>query len=555
MLQDAARLGGALVGLPVGLVAQGVARAISGSGAVLRLDYRAPAELVERAELVHRLRRAAVDPGVAGVVVRWSELPSSWAAAHDLREALGAVRAAGKGTWALLVSPSHVGLWLASAAEHLALVPTGEVLLLGLGAQVLFFRTALDRVGLEADLEAAGEYKAFGERFQRTHASPAHQENLQQLVDELQGHLVSELAASRGLDEAVVLRAMDAAPLAAARAREIGLVDSLAYPDQLEDDILSSRAGARFLDFSTWARVDAIREWAEERGHLGPTVAVVHLEGPIVVDERRRRTSIRSRKVVPVLRKLREDDGVAAVVLHVNSPGGSSLASDLIWREVEQLAAVKPVVASFEGVAASGGYYLSAPATEILARPGTLTGSIGVFGGKVVVREGLRRAGVAAQSFGTSDSATMFSPHARFTDRQRARFREMLDRTYDAFVERVATGRGRERDEVEPHCRGRVWTGVTARERGLVDGEGDLDAAILRAAELASLARGRVQRRDLLPSQDRSLVGRAMKASRSAALVELDPLVQLVDPGPQLGVLLAHPEQALAMLPWELRLR
>ena len=207
-------------------------------------------------------------------------------------------------------------------------------------------------------------------------------------------------------------------------------------------------------------------ERLEQLGGPRTRVAVLHLQGPIMLEDGGGRGPvIAARKVVPLLQSLRENDHVAAVVLHIDSPGGSVLASDLIWREVAQLRRQKTVVASFEDTAASGGFYIAAPAQEIVVRPGTVTGSIGVFGGKLVMAEGLRKAGVHSREVLGAANANLYSPSRRFTDKQRDRFRASLERFYDGFVKRVAEGRERPEEDVELHCRGRVWTG-RRRTRG-----------------------------------------------------------------------------------------
>jgi protease-4 len=287
-------------------------------------------------------------------------------------------------------------------------------------------------------------------------------------------------------------------------------------------------------------------------GEGGAVVAVLHLEGSIVMDDSggfagRSRPMIRARKVLPMLQELREDERVGAVVLHVNSPGGSALASDLLWREVGLLAKAKPVIASFADVAASGGYYLSAPVAEIFARSATLTGSIGVVGGKLVIGEGLRKVGVFSQTVTAASNATVFSPNRVFSDEQRVRFRQSLQRFYDGFVERVAEGRNVAFADVEPHCRGRVWTGRQAKERGLVDRRGDLQDAVERARVLAGLDALNFVRWDL-PGHKVSMVERAVAGRLGAVGASL---LGMVGMGPVAEVFAAHPGEPLAVLPFE----
>jgi protease-4 len=473
-----------------------------------------------------------------------------------------AVRERGKPVYGWLEAPGNSLVWLASACDRVWMVPSGELGLVGIGVELTFFGAALSRLGIRPDFEAAGAYKSFGEPFTRSYPSPANQEAVRELVDDLHEQLVQGIAEGRSRPVEEVRAWLSRAPLSAEQAREAGLVDDLLYEDQL-DDWIHERHGkkVRRVAFARWAALDAARQRLAELGRTGPVISVLHLQGPIVVEDQGRGPSIASRKVVPILERLRKDDRVGAVVLHVDSGGGSALASDLLWREVDQLRKLKPVVASFEGVAASGGFYLAAPANVILARPGTLTGSIGVFGGKLVMGEGLRRVGVHTQEVSAAPNATLFSASHPFSPEQRGRFRASLQRLYDGFVARVAAGRGKPAEDVEPYCRGRVWTGRAALERQLVDGEGDLDAAIERARQLAGFS-GPWVRRDLL-GHDVPLLGKLFQGlfrrvapsmgltARAVALAE-----RVWGPGAELAELVVeHPNQPLAMLPFEVKVR
>lgn len=556
------RIAKGLASAPVGFLAGRVQRIACGPQAVLDLEIKAVEDSLQRSMLFHRLRRAAADPNVAAVLLRIREAPGSWAACSDLRDAIAALRAAGRSVYAWSESPGNRELWIASACDRVFVPPVTDVGFVGLGVELTFFGTALARLGIEPDFEAAGAYKSFGEPFTRSYASPANQEAVEHLVRDLQAQMIADVALGRGLEVSTVEELVNRAPLPAEEALEAGLVDALLYPDQLDAWIEQHHVNpARRLPFENWARLDAAVDWSERVG-AGDQVAVVHLQGPIVMDERGRAPSIAARKVVPLLQELRKDDQVGAVVLHINSPGGSVLASDLIWREVEQMQQIKPVVASFEDVAASGGYYLAAPAAEIVARPGTLTGSIGVFGGKLVAGEGMRRLGVHTQPVSAAPNANLFSASRPFTESQRQRFRGSLQRFYDGFVQRVATGRRRATDAIEPHCRGRVWTGRAALECGLVDRYGGLYEAIDRARALAGMQPGSWARRDI-PTHKPPLFARFVERSLGggwpgAHLARLLELVAgVVGPrlAPLLEVLVQHEGQPLAMLPYDVEIR
>ena len=472
-----------------------------------------------------------------------------------------ATRAAGTQVYAWLDAPGNATMWIASACDRVFVVPTTEIALVGVGTELTFFGAALSRLGLEPDFEAAGAYKSFGEPFTRSFASPANQEALQELVDDLHGQLIGDIAAERGRSQEEMNAIIARAPVFAEDAVECGLVDQLAYGDELEAWIASHHGEtSKLIPFGTWCLRDRVLERLDQIGDGGAIVSVVHMEGPIVMDDNGPATNIRARKIVPLLAELRKNDDVGAVVLHINSGGGSALASDLMWREVEQIQRVKPVVALFEDVSASGGYYLAAPAAEIMARPGTLTGSIGVFGGKILAGEGLRKVGIHTQEISAAPNANLYSPSKPFTDAQRGRFKASLQRVYDDFVAKVASGRKRKEEDIEPHCRGRVWTGEAARQRGLVDRHGDLQDAIERARVLGGLHIGEYvqQHIDTRASTVFSRwMGQALKQARPMGAVA-QVAIQATDRmfGGRvirgLELIATHQNEVLALMPFDL---
>lgn len=551
-------LGGSL-SLPTSLALGAMHRGVLGPSAVLDLRVKRVVDVMDRVALVHRLRRTALDPSVAGVLLRLQEAPGGYAACHDLRTAIATVRRSGKPVYAFVEAPGNALVWIASACDRVFALPTGEIGLVGLGVEMTFFGAALEKLGLTPDFEAAGAYKSFGEPFTRSFPSAANQEAMGELIHDLHRGLVEDIAAGRKLGVEQVQELMARSPMSAQEALDGGLVDQLRYEDQVESWIEEQHGKrSKLVGFAGWARSDRWQERVDHWGEGGKVVAVLHFDGSIVMDNTGGGASptIAARKVVPILRSLREDDRVAAVVLHVNSPGGDATASDLMWREVDAMKDVKPVVACFEDVAASGGFYLSAPANEILARPTTLTGSIGVFGGKIVAGEGLRKVGVHVHELAEAPNATMLSPHKPFTDGQRERFRSMLQRFYDGFVERVAAGRDQTYDEVEPHCRGRVWTGRHAHERKLIDRYGDVHDAVDRARALAGLHHGGFVRADLscnprtyLEKQIEQMVKRV---NPLAAMAEswLPASLRV-----QIQLAMENPTRPLAMLPFDLKVR
>jgi protease-4 len=435
------------------------------------------------------LRAVADAPDVRGLHVQIDNLAEGWATLSAAREALQAIRKAGKFVSFELEHCGNAELYLASAADRVWVRPMVQVHLLGVGASLRFAGDAFARFGLRFDMEAAGAYKSFGETFTRAYATPANREAMSDIVDGIQAELEDAVATGRRLSREVVRAAVLAAPIDPEDAQQIGLIDGALYPDAVKAELesLFGKDHAR-VPFARWYRAHAVRgrveRWIEGRRQI----AVVHLDGGVVDgDGAPGAQVIAARPVSKALDKLAEDDNVAAVVLAIRSPGGSATASDVIWRAVERLGRRKPVVAVFGDVAASGGYYIAAPAAEILVAPNTLTGSIGVVGGKLVVGDALARQGIHTELVLGAPGASYFSAETPFDDVQRVRFRASLERFYKGFVERVASGRKRPYDAVEPLARGRVWTGRRAVEVGLADRFGTVDDGIARAATLAGV--------------------------------------------------------------------
>lgn len=461
--------------------------------------------------VVAALEKAAADPRVAGLVAHVGQHQPTLAQSSELRAGVEALRRAGKDTvcWSESygeLGPGNVGYHLASAFEQVWVQPSGDVGLTGLRAEALFVRDLLDKVGVEPQLGQREEYKSAADTLMRSTMSGPHREMVTRLVESATETLVADVARGRGLALSVVREVMDAAPLAASEALERGLVDRVGYRDEVYDEVR-----ARLGDVET-VYVD---RYDRGLGHLAkagasaarrnrPTVAVVQASGGIHLGRSGPATplsgpSVGSDTLGAALRAVARDDAVRAVVLRVDSPGGSYVASDAIRREVQRLRATgRPVVASMANVAASGGYYISMAADAIVANPGTLTGSIGVLAGKNVTRDALVRLGVRRETVSSGRYADMFSTQRPFDDDEWARLQGWLDRVYDDFTAKAAADRGMPVDRLREVAKGRVWTGADAREVGLVDRLGGLSDAVDLACSRAGLARGEVDVR-LLP--------------------------------------------------------
>jgi len=441
------------------------------------------------------LEALEADGRVGGLRIEVRSLPLGLAQVYALHERLLAVKASGTMVEVHLNSMSDGTLLLASAASRISMCPAGEVFLSGVARPVRFYGQGLEDVGISVDLESAGAYKSFGEAYTRSLPTVENRSAMSHLLSDIYRQWLDAVSSARDIGISVVEDALNASPLSADDAQAAGLIDAVAYEDEdwdrWEEQLGKEPKKVAFETYAGRMRLLSRLPWPRRRRK---TVAVLHLNGPVV--ERRGQLPrsgpmIASDDVVPALDRLLDQDAVDAVVLAVNSPGGSALASDLIARRVEALSEVKPVLAVMGNVAASGGYYISAVAREIWAHPATVTGSIGVVGGKVVLGPALSRFGIQTTWMGPGKDPGMMTPDARFSEDQRRRFRESLQRVYTRFIDVVARGRGMSPEAIEPVAQGRVWTGAQALEHGLVDQLGGLREGVDRAAELAGAKPGR----------------------------------------------------------------
>jgi protease-4 len=459
--------------------------------------------------ILRALHEAAADRHVVGLIAKvGGALP--WATMQELRLGVRAFAASGKPTiaWAESFgegSGDMAAYVLATGFDAIWLQPGGGLGLLGVGVETTFVRGALDRLGIEPQFEQRYEFKNAADRFMRTEFTEAHRIALDRLAESVFTEAVAAIAAGRAIEAVRVRELADTGPRTAPEALEAGLVDALGYRDEVYA-AMRSRVGAdaELLFADRWRPGRRPHVPARRRGH----VALVEVRGVIASGRTRRSPmgrQVGSDSIGASLRAAINDEHVRAVVLHIDSPGGSAVASDTIWREVCRVReAGKPVVVSMGEAAASGGYYIACPADVIVALPSTLTGSIGVFGGKMVVRELLDRIGLTTGSVSQGSRSLMFSPRRGFSDDERERFAATIDAIYVDFVAKVARGRGRPVAEIEAIARGRVWTGSDALGIGLVDELGGLrdairiarlraglsdDAPVLRALHVGPLSR------------------------------------------------------------------
>ena len=447
------------------------------------------------------LAAIADEPRVSGVVVELRGAPGGIAAAQSLRRGLDAMRARGKAIAAWAESLDLVSLYVASAADRLWIPETGRVSAVGLRADAYYLRDVLARFDVRPEVVRIGTHKSAGEMLTRDRMSDEQREQLDAIVSEGFDALVAGIAAGRGRSAAQVRAWIDAGRYTAADAREGGLVDGFAYRDELADRVgelgsrLSAAPGRPVLAEARALR--ALRANARVGLSAPPRIAVLFAGGAISRGSNAR--GIASRDAEQTIGALARDARVRGVVLRIDSPGGDALASDLLWRAVRALRKEKPVVASLGEIAASGGYYLASAADWVIAEPSSLTGSIGVVGGKLDLSGLLARIGVGLDAVERGARAGMHSAARGFTEDERELVRAEMRALYETFVARVAEGRGLAAAAVESAAQGRVFTGARALALGLVDALGGPLEALAEVRRRAGLRGAEPMRVDLHP--------------------------------------------------------
>ncbi len=537
-------------------------------------------------DVIERLRLAAESDAVVGLIAHLGPDILTSAQVEELGAAIEALQAAGKRTvcWTEAFGETGNGTLsyhLASYFQEIWLQPSGGLALVGASAGATFLRGALDKLGVEPQIHARHQYKNAPDSLMRDSMGDAQREALQRLTDSLTEQVIATVARRRGLSAVDVRAAMANAPLSPAQALELRFVDQIGYRDEAyaaTATALGAPVGGdveleqRFVHKWSAPKRERLRKTAKTKlaqvraNGKDSIIAVVPVDGGIMLGRSGGSPlggpTTGSDTTCAALRLAAEDDKVAAVVLRVVSPGGSYVASDAVHREVLRLReAGTPVVASMGTVAASGGYFVAMGADEILALPGTITGSIGVFAGKVVTGKALQRIGVTQESVQTGEQSTMWAASQPFTKDQVERLDAWLDDVYADFTQKAADGRGMPVEQLEPLARGRVWTGADALERGLVDRLGGLEEAITVAAERAGRARADVTARRFpvvsplarlrAPSHSDS-PNASLATGWTAGTASPELLAGLVGAGPE--ALLAQLGQAVGIGPGALRL-
>jgi protease-4 len=435
--------------------------------------------------VVEILHRAKTDSRIKGIILKPAGAGALWGKVQEVRDAVSDFRRSGKPIVAYLEFGGEQEFYLATACDKVFLLPTATLDLTGVASYELFMRGMLDKIGAYPDGLHIGEYKTALNTFTEHTYTPAHREMAESLNTDLYEQLVRGIADGRHKSEAEVKALIDHGPFLSEDALRAGLIDDVAYEDELDDKVKIGSGKPSYVEMNDY------RQAASSAGR-GEKIAVIYATGIIASGKSTYDTTgsqvTGSETIVEYLRKARADAGTKAIVLRIDSPGGSAIASDVIWREVMLTKNQKPLIASMSDVAASGGYYIAMPAHVIVAEPSTLTGSIGVVLTKFVIDGTLKKIGLNMEGVSKGKYADLYSPVRPFSPEEKQRMAENMQATYDTFVEKAAQGRNTTPEKIDAVGQGRVWTGLQAKQIGLVDELGGLDRAVSIAKQRAKIA-------------------------------------------------------------------
>jgi protease-4 len=435
-------------------------------------------------DLWYQLERAAIDDRIKGVLLRISSLETGFAKIEEIGRLLRNFSRSKKPVMAFIIDGGLKEYYLASFADKVIMFKGGMLSISGIGAEALFLKNTLSKLGIQAEIFHIGDYKTAGNTFSEDHMTPAHRESMQLLIDDLYRAVIAGIAANRKLDAGDVKKVLDRSPLALEEYVKAKMIDSLGYEDELHG-LLKTQYPE--VSFRTYAKTSAPLPFSGAK-----KIAVIFAAGEINMGRSGGQSLLGGEvlgadTVAEQLRQARNNYAVKAVVLRVDSPGGSAVASDVILREAELLSRKKPLVISMSDLAASGGYWISMSAQKIYALPETITGSIGIISGKFVLKGLYDKLGVNKEIVKTSEFAGMYSDYQPFSEREKQKIMADMQGIYDEFLKKVANNRKLTVAEVDKIARGRVWSGQAALGLRLIDGLGGLNEALAEAKKLARI--------------------------------------------------------------------
>jgi len=467
-------------------------------------------------QYIDTFEKAGDDSEVGGIILHISDPQLGWAKLHQLRRGIKDFRKEGKKVYAFLSGDSFQGYLLACACDQINLAPSSSLMMTGLRVEAWYFKDLLSRLGMQVDVVPIGKYKNAAETFTSDSMSETTREMLVSIMDDFQDQIATILHEDRGITTDSLQAIIDEGPYTALEAVDKKLVDSIKYEDEIYEEIEEGLTrylkvvrnygkpkpkAPEFNFFSLLFPKQSIPVQSEQKRKIAYIVA----SGTILPGERSDypfdENVIAADELIKHIHECAENDNYLAIILRVESPGGSAAASDLIWRELMEARKEKAVVASLSNVAASGGYYIAMGADKIIAEPGTITGSIGVISAKLVIGDTLDKIGIKREVISYGKNSGMFSAATPFSDSERAALRKISLDIYDSFVTKVAESRNMDKDDVLKVAEGRVWTGRQAKEINLVDQIGGIEDAISLAKKLAGISPARNIDIEIYPRQ------------------------------------------------------
>ena len=524
-----------------------------------------PAPSLSLETLNATLKAIAAAENVRGVLFLLRGFSAGLAGLQNVRRAIQRLQAAGKEVIVYTPTLDMAHYAVAAAADRIIVPPGAQFDVLGLRTEAIFLKDALARIGVTAEVVQISPYKAGADMFSQAEMSPEHRAQLDWLLDEQYDLLTAAMAAGRGKSQEEIKALIDQAPYTAERAREVGLVDGVAYEDEIERELELEEEGEgekRKVKLLTWGKA---RGMLLKRPYRRPAkfIGVISLEGMIMMGPSRQPPLIPlpffggatagANTLLHLLRRAEKMDNMAALILHVDSGGGGALAAELITREIERISQKRPVLVYMGNVAASGGYHVAAPAQHIMCQSGTMTGSIGVFILRPNTQKLLQNLSLNRVSLQRGQRAGLYSDAAPLTPDETAVLRRGIEATYRTFKQVVADGRSLPFDELDPICEGRVWSGRQALAHKLVDSIGDFEDAVQKAAELAGLPTGanyEIPVMNLYPKSDGYTPPRPFEAAEptTGAMTEIGRWLS----GERLEAISGRP---LLLMPYEIKFK
>ncbi len=519
---------------------------------------------------IARIDKAATDEKIDGVILRINSPTIGWAKMGSFRKAIARVQAKGKKVHAWLDSAGTIDYVLASACDEVVMPEPGVVMMVGMRAEVTFYKKLFEMIGVKAEMLRVGEYKSAAEPYTRTEMSPEFRKEMEEILDDRYKLLVDIIAASRKMTTEKVAAAIDDGPHTSQSAKQLGLIDRIGYEDDIEAALTKAAEGKTLkvvrkygkkkadTDLSGMAGMMKMMEMLmgvepPKRKSTNPKLALIYATGMINTGKSQTdflsgESVMGSDTMIKAIREANKDATVKAIVLRVDSPGGSALASDLMWHELELIK--KPFVVSMGDVAGSGGYYIAMGADRIFADPGTITGSIGVVGGKFALSGLYNKVGITTDIISRGKNSGVLSSTTGFSDNERDAMQRLLNDIYDQFTSKAAQGRKMPKEKLEKLARGRVYTGTAAVKIGLVDELGSLEDAIAYAKKQAGVGPDEKLEKLVLPkavSPLESLLGPLdPNADGKMAETAVRQLLRSISPELEQNVQILHLMQILA---------